>query len=165
MAAQPVRLKLLLGQRHLQTYGTFRREYDKAAKSVDAELAGTAPSRAQFYRWLCGELSGLPYPHHCRVLEKLFPGWTAAQLFEHCDQQADSTESGPAEIAQLFDLIATGLSEPGLAPPELGHTGWRGSYTTSRPSGDWPRHAPGRREQPCRPGGEHRYQGTRSLLK
>ena len=120
MAAQPVRLKLLLGQRHLQTYGTFRREYDKAAQSVDAELAGTAPSRAQFYRWLCGELSGLPYPHHCRVLEKLFPGWTAAQLFEHCDQQADSTESGPAEIAQLFDLIATGLSEPGLAPAEWG---------------------------------------------
>jgi hypothetical protein len=120
MTAQPVRLKRLLRQQHLQTYGTFRREYDKAARSVDAELEGTAPSRAQLYRWLSGELKGLPYPHHCRVLEKLFPGWTAAQLFEHCDPQADSTDPGPAQIAQLFDLIDTGLSEPGLAPPQWG---------------------------------------------
>ena len=120
MAAQPVRLKVLLRERHLQTYGTFRREYDKAARSVDAELEGTAPSRAQLYRWLSGELKGLPYPHHCRVLEKLFPGWTAGQLFEFCDAQADSTESGPGEIAQLLDLIDTGLGEPGLAPPEWG---------------------------------------------
>jgi len=120
MAAQPVRLKLLLQQRHLQTYGTFRREYDKAAGSVDTELEGTAPSRAQLYRWLSGELKGLPYPYHCRVLEKLFPGWTAAQLFEHCDPQPGSTQSGPAEIAEFFELIDTGLSQPGFAPAEWG---------------------------------------------
>lgn len=113
---------------------TFRREYDKAAQSVDAELAGTAPSRAHFCRWLCGELSGLPYPYHCRVLEKLFPGWTAAQLFEHWDQQADSTESGPAEIAQLFNLIATGLSEPGLAPAEWAESGTPDGAVHARPA-------------------------------
>jgi len=118
MTAQPIRLKLLLTQQHLQTYGTFRREYDKAAESVDAELKGTAPSRAQLYRWLSGDLKGLPYPHHCRVLEKLFPGWTAAQLFEHCDPETGHTELGPAEITQLFNIIDTGLSEPGPTPPE-----------------------------------------------
>ena len=118
MVAELVRLKLLLRQRHLQTYGTFRREYDKAALAIDDDLKGTAPSRAQLYRWLSGELKGLPYPYHCRVLEKMFPGWTAAQLFEHYDPQDLVTEPSRVEIAQLFDLIDTGLKEPGLTPPE-----------------------------------------------
>src|SRR6266571_3511929 len=100
MVAEPVRLKLLLRRRHLQTYGTFRREYDKAALAIDDDLKGTAPSRAQLYRWLSGELKGLPYPYHCRVLEKMFPGWTAAQLFEHCDPETDNTALGRAEITQ-----------------------------------------------------------------
>src|SRR5262249_30357426 len=46
------------------------------------QLVGTAPSRAQFHRWLSGELKGLPYGDHCRILEKMFPGWSADQLFE-----------------------------------------------------------------------------------
>src|SRR6185312_6176652 len=29
-----------------------------------------------------GELRGLPYGDHCRILEKMFPEWSAAQLFE-----------------------------------------------------------------------------------
>ncbi len=115
MGAQPARLKLLLQQRHLQTYGTFCREYDKAALAVDDDLKGTAPSRAQLYRWLSGELRGLPHPYHCRVLEKMFPGWTATQLFEHCPQD-DGAEFAVTKISGLFDLIDTGLSEPGHAP-------------------------------------------------
>lgn len=112
MDAQPVRLKLLLRQRHLQTYGSFCREYDKAALAIDADLVGTAPSRAQFYRWLSGDLEGLPYADHCQVLEKIFPGWTAVELFEHCDPP-DSGPSRQVEIAQVFNLIDTGLAEPG----------------------------------------------------
>src|SRR6266487_6391940 len=122
MIAQPVRLKLLLRQQHLQTYRTFRREYDKTARSLDAELEGSAPSRAQLYRWLSGDLKGLPYPHHCRVLEKMFPGWSAAQLFEPCAPDAESNasagtlaESGHVEIARLFEVIDAGLKEPGHA--------------------------------------------------
>lgn len=81
-AVEPVRLKAVLRQKHLQTYNAFCREYDRAARKVDPELVGTYPSRAQFHRWLSGELKGLPYPHHCRVLEKMLPGWTAEALFE-----------------------------------------------------------------------------------
>jgi hypothetical protein len=40
------------------------------------------PSRAQLHRWLTDSLRGLPYPDHCRVLEEMFPGWTAEQLFQ-----------------------------------------------------------------------------------
>ena len=80
MPAQPVALRALLRQRHW-TYATFCAEYDKAAKSIDPKLTGTWPSRAQFHRWINGELRSLPYPDACRVLEALFPGWTAEQLF------------------------------------------------------------------------------------
>lgn len=81
-ANSPARLRLLLQERHWQTYRTFQREYDKAARSVDPALVGTWPSRAQLGRWMAGELKGLPYPDHCRVLEEMFPQWTAEQLFE-----------------------------------------------------------------------------------
>jgi hypothetical protein len=49
---------------------------------IDPDLAGTCPSRAQLHRWLTGALRSLPYPDHCRVLEEMFPGWTAEQLFQ-----------------------------------------------------------------------------------
>lgn len=82
MSARPVRLRVLLERRHWQNHRTFCREYDKAADSVDPRLRGTGPSRAQLHRWLSGELKGLPYGDHCRVLEVMFPEWSAAQLFE-----------------------------------------------------------------------------------
>jgi hypothetical protein len=44
--SSPARLKALLQERHWQTYRTFKREYDKAARSVDSALVGTWPSRA-----------------------------------------------------------------------------------------------------------------------
>lgn len=48
------------------------------------ELAadGVAPSRAEYYRWLSGQLrGGMPYPDACRVPESMFPPWKAADLF------------------------------------------------------------------------------------
>jgi hypothetical protein len=79
---KPVVLKALLQQRHMQTHSAFCREYDKVAADVDRTLKGGWPSRAQFYRWLSGDLIGLPYADHCRILEKMFPGWNVAQLFQ-----------------------------------------------------------------------------------
>lgn len=102
MNGSPARLKVLLQERHWQTYRTFQREYDKAARSVDPALVGTWPSRAQLARWLSGELKGLPYPDHCRVLEKMFPGWAIGQLFEECDAD-DRALSRSAESAQHAD--------------------------------------------------------------
>jgi hypothetical protein len=79
---KPVILKALLQQRHMQTHSAFCREYDKIAADVDPTLKGGWPSRAQFYRWLSGDLIGLPYADHCRILERIFPGWKVDQLFQ-----------------------------------------------------------------------------------
>jgi hypothetical protein len=79
---QPIMLKVLLGQRHWQNYATFCAEYDKAARRIDTDLSHTFPSRAQLHRWLNGGLRSLPYAGHCRVLEEMFTGWTAEQLFQ-----------------------------------------------------------------------------------
>ncbi|GEM29739.1 hypothetical protein NN3_07460 [Nocardia neocaledoniensis NBRC 108232] len=74
-------LKALLQKRHLQTVSAFNREYDVVASRIDPTAVGAGPKKAQFYRWLSGNISTLPYPHHCRVLETMFPGWTADELF------------------------------------------------------------------------------------
>jgi hypothetical protein len=82
VADEPIVLKVLLRQRHLQGHRAFTREYDAKAAEIDADLVGKGPSRAQFYRWTSGELVGLPYADHCQVLERMFPGWAAQKLFE-----------------------------------------------------------------------------------
>lgn len=105
MVENPVVLKVLLRQRHLQGHTAFCKEYDKVAKQIDRDLVGSWPSKAQFYRWLSGELRGLPYAHHCRILEAMFPDWTAAQLFHSNDGssiQSTSAAGGPADIANVF---------------------------------------------------------------
>ncbi|PPK70257.1 DUF5919 domain-containing protein [Actinokineospora auranticolor] len=82
MSETTILLKVLLKQRHLQGHRAFCREYDRAAKKVDPSLIGGYPSKAQFYRWISGELLGLPYADHCRILENMFPNWSAEQLFK-----------------------------------------------------------------------------------
>jgi hypothetical protein len=116
MTNAPVRLKALLRERHWQTYRTFNAEYDKAARKVDPVLVGNGPSRAQLHRWTSGEVKGLPYPDHCRVLEKMFLGWTAEQLFQHVDDdQAEVTTSLPAAERDGAEPLANEAdgSEPG----------------------------------------------------
>lgn len=89
MVDEPVALKVLLREHHW-TYATFCIEYDRAARAVDPRLARTWRSRAQFHRWLAGDLRQLPRPDACRVLEALFPGWTVEQLFaRHPDHRPD----------------------------------------------------------------------------
>lgn len=124
MPAQSARLLFLLRERHWQTYGTFVREYKKAAKDVDPELAKSPPSRAQFYRWISGEVKGQPYSDHCLVLEKMFPEWSAGQLLELCTDVAVASAreqpqgSGTASAAHLLSLIDEGLTNPGAVSPD-----------------------------------------------
>ncbi|GLY74397.1 hypothetical protein [Actinoallomurus iriomotensis] len=113
----PVRLKVLLRERHWQTYRTFTAEYDKAAKKVDPSLEGAGPSRAQLHRWMSGDVKGLPYPDHCRVLEKMFPGWTAEQLFERVTDDHDTPpvgddSAGATKAADLLETIDRQLHAP-----------------------------------------------------
>jgi hypothetical protein len=74
-------LKVLLERRRWTAHRTFTAEYDRAAKTVDPRLIGGAPSRAQLHRWVTGQETKLPYEHHCRVLEVMFTGWKAEDLF------------------------------------------------------------------------------------
>jgi Domain of unknown function (DUF5919) len=92
MAGESVALRVLLRERHW-TYATFCAEYDKVAKTLDPRLGRTWPSRAQFQRWLAGDLRRQPHPDACRVLEALFPGWTAAQLLGHYVDHQDAGEA------------------------------------------------------------------------
>jgi Domain of unknown function (DUF5919) len=106
MPEAPTWLKRLLLERHWQTYATFCVEYDNAARRADTSLLGTYPSRAQYQRWLSGNLKSMPHPHHCRILEQMFPGWTATRLFERSDSNlpnpaVDSQQTGSELSSQL----------------------------------------------------------------
>jgi hypothetical protein len=96
MGRRPILLNVLVQQRQLVRYGMFRAAYEGAAKKVDRELVGTAPSRAQLHRWISGGLKRLPHTDHCRVLQRMFPGWTAEQLFAPCpDDLLRGEPAGP----------------------------------------------------------------------
>jgi 8-oxo-dGTP pyrophosphatase MutT (NUDIX family) len=107
-------LRELLRQRHLK-YETFSAEYEKAAAQVAAD--GVAPSRAQYYRWLSGQLKGgMPYLDACRVLESMFPPWTAADLFGPYRPGRHVLRDGaPGVLAAGQVVSAPGLPRPYLA--------------------------------------------------
>jgi hypothetical protein len=109
MSEQPVMLKVLLREKHWQNYSTFCAEYDKAARRIDPDLAGRYPSRAQLHRWLTGAVRGLPYADHCRVLEEMFPGWSAEQLFQPSSGERPLSASGLPTAAPASVVLSTGL--------------------------------------------------------
>ncbi len=74
-------LQELLRRRCIHDYRAFCRAYTIAATTIDKSLAGTHPAEPQFQRWICGDMVGLPYPDQCNVLEVMFPGYSARQLF------------------------------------------------------------------------------------
>lgn len=108
MTGQPTLLAVLLERDGLERYGSFCAAYEKAARSLDLR-AGGAPSRPQFHRWLSGELRGMPYTNHCRVLEHMFTGYTAAQLFAPCP---DGVIPAPARAKRRS--VTAGKTLPGL---------------------------------------------------
>ncbi|MGH3965368.1 MAG: hypothetical protein ACRDRY_19255 [Pseudonocardiaceae bacterium] len=146
MNAKPIVLKVLLQHRHLQTHSTFCREYDRVAADIDRTLKGGWPSKAQFYRWLSGDLVGLPYADHCRILEGMFPGWKVDQLFQTHDggiefvpepstpRAATPTirpipPTGPADqssypVSATMSEVLNSI-ERGLEAPTNGQAGWR----------------------------------------
>jgi hypothetical protein len=117
MTDVPILLKVLLRQHHWQQYAVFCAEYDKAAQRLDDGLERTYPSRAQLHRWLSGSVRSLPYPDHCRVLEEMFPGHTAEQLFGPCPPEilhASAPASLPGAAGQDSQARLTALSAPSI---------------------------------------------------
>lgn len=93
MSEHPTVLAVLLEGRGLHRYGSFCAAYHQAAGALDKQLTSSVPSRAQFHRWLTGDLRNLPYTDHCRVLEHMLVGYSARQLFEPCpDRVAPAPE-------------------------------------------------------------------------
>jgi hypothetical protein len=74
-------LNSLLEERHLHAYSDFVAEYERRAQELDLPRQASPPTKAQYYRWLAGNLQNLPRGYHCAVLERMFPGWTATALF------------------------------------------------------------------------------------
>jgi hypothetical protein len=115
MTGQPPLLAALLEGKGLHRYGTFRAAYEKAARSVDRDLGGSAPSRAQFHRWLTADLRGLPYTDHCRVLEHMLPGYSAAQLFQPCPASGIPVPVRGAADTRISPVLHNGHALPGTA--------------------------------------------------
>jgi Domain of unknown function (DUF5919) len=100
MTGRPTLLAALLEDKGWQRYGTFRAAYEKAARSMDRQHGGSAPSRAQFHRWLTGDLRGLPYTDHCRVLEHMLAGYSVAQLFKPCPNGIPAPARSPVTASR-----------------------------------------------------------------
>lgn len=119
-------LKSLLVQRHLQKYETFRGEYVRVAGQIAPELRKTAPSRAQYYRWLSGGLKGRqPYPDACRVLEAMLPPWTVSELFGAAPPELVETERGVPPHGERGLLAPLAHSFPATALEGAWATGYR----------------------------------------
>ena len=106
-------LKELVRQRHWE-YETFSAEYEKAAAQVAAR--GGAPSPAQYYRWLSGQLKrGVPYPSACRALEVMFAPWKAAELFGPPPPEPGAAPGGPP--GDLASLVAAARDDVAVREP------------------------------------------------
>jgi hypothetical protein len=105
-----IALKVLLQDQHLHEHSNFIEEYKKHAAALD--LSATPPTKGQYYKWLAGTLSGVPRGHHCRILESMFPGWTADELFAPVDVVADRLKRRSRNEfgrGQLMEAVATAL--------------------------------------------------------
>jgi hypothetical protein len=103
-------LKVLLTQQHLQRYETFCAEYEKVALKIAPELCNTAPSKAQYYRWLSGQLKGgVPYPDACRVLEGMFSPWKVSELFALSTPEQQQLIDPAIERSPLVEQLLTSV--------------------------------------------------------
>jgi hypothetical protein len=105
MSTNTTLLKELLRQRHLK-YETFRVEYEGVAAQIAPN--DVAPSKAQYYRWLSGQLrGGMPYPDACRVLESMFAPWKAVDLFGPY-QPGRNAHNGP-DVSTVLGSVPHGF--------------------------------------------------------
>jgi len=114
-------LKVLLRQRHLQEHRAFCREYDRLARAIDRELVGSHPSKATFYRWLSGNMAGLPHPSHCRILEMMIPGWTVQAIFEPWPGDDAETTPDPTKTAAPMRPELAGITAVYTSRTEFSH--------------------------------------------
>ena len=145
MSGHTTLLKALLTERHLQSHTAFCREYLAVARRIDPLLARTTPGREQYQRWLNGRVKTRPHPDHCRVLERMFPGRSVAELFEspssspevESDPDFDGRSAQRRELFQLGGAVVAGaiLDRLWSEPSRLQSALDRGSVSESRLAG------------------------------
>lgn len=105
-----VPLKALLQERRLHAYSAFVDEYVRCAKELS--VPQHAPARTQYYRWVAGQVRDLPRSYHCQVLEHMFPGWTAEELFgrhPRSDQPEPALEGGDGLLSAIAPAVDAAL--------------------------------------------------------
>ncbi|WP_040792269.1 hypothetical protein [Nocardia paucivorans] len=144
-------LKVLLEERHLKSHPDFLAAYDRCAAQLDPSIPpGYGPAKAQYYQWLSGRMVGLPRDHHCRVLEKMFPGWTVEGLFQRADPTTTTGRSHrvdtPVPDVRLESLLGTEMITTGatLVYPAFELTGQ--SVNALRTAGIPPEHILGKKD-------------------
>ncbi|MEV7035734.1 DNA-binding protein [Streptomyces sp. NPDC093272] len=82
MSTEPRTLLAWLGRRDKVTYRRFAQDFAKhGARIFGNGSASPTCGETQFRRWTGGQLQGLPVPEACQILEAMWPGYTAEQLF------------------------------------------------------------------------------------
>ncbi len=105
-------LKTLLQKRHIHAYSAFVSEYQRHAAALDFASRPAPPTKVQYYRWVSDRTKTLPRPHHCAVLESMFPDWTARELFgldEHQVKHPDSPTADDDVLAAIGPAIEHAL--------------------------------------------------------
>lgn len=105
MSGEPDTLLKLLCDRERLTYRKFNERFTQTG----VELFGRNPNNPtcgepQFRRWTGGKLVGLPGAEACAILERMFPGYTAEQLFARPSEVIDAQV--PAYDLDLEERIA-----------------------------------------------------------
>jgi hypothetical protein len=126
MTVEPT-LKALLRDRHVHEYQVFVAEYRRIARKLELPRSAEPPSKAAYYHWLSGQMKGLPQGYHCLVLETMFPGWTAKELFTRSERRRARAASGgllasitpSVDPAQLAGLWCTGFMFEGAHHVDL----------------------------------------------
>ncbi|MEU2737334.1 DNA-binding protein [Streptomyces sp. NPDC007095] len=90
MSGEPNTLLKLLCDRERLTYRKFNERFTQTG----VDLFGRNPNNPtcgepQFRRWTAGRLVGLPGAETCAILERMFPEYTAEQLFAHPSEVFD----------------------------------------------------------------------------
>jgi hypothetical protein len=118
-----IALKVLLQDQRLHEHSAFSAEYKRHAAALGLDRnAAVPPTKGQYYKWLAGTLTSVPRGHHCRVLESMFPGWTAEDLFSTTDMVGDRLKRLSRNSfgrGQLADSVAAALQAR-----DISVTGW-----------------------------------------
>lgn len=92
----------------MHAYSDFIAEYKRLAAELGLPRNAAPPTKSQYYRWVGGQVQSLPRGHHCLVLEQMFAGWTAKDLFG-----GEQHRGSPPSDDDVLATIAPGL-EPAL---------------------------------------------------